>query len=82
MSSWRWFRAYAPDAHRLHHGGDSAYEEGREDRPGEVGLAPARDADHDHRRQHDPGNTQRGLLEAQAESEKVGRLLVRLVTDR
>ena len=74
--------ADAPDPHRLQHRGQPTDRERREDRPRQVGLALARGPDHDDRGEHHARDAQRRVLEAEAEGERVRRLLVGLVTQR
>ncbi|CAI8057257.1 hypothetical protein GBAR_LOCUS31210 [Geodia barretti] len=73
--------ADAPDAGGLEDGGGPTDEQRGEDAPGKVGFGLIGDAENDRHAQHDPPDDDGGGLDAGADGQQVGGMLVRLVAD-
>ena len=73
--------ADVPHPARLDDGRDAAHHERCERRPGEQRVAQPGGANHDGGRQHDAGDGEHGVLQAETEGERARWVFVRLVAD-
>ena len=73
--------ADVPHPARLDDGRHAAHYERRERRPGEQRVTQPGGANHDGGREHDAGDGEHGVLQAETEGERAGWVFVRLVAD-